>query len=423
MVGKLPKKIAYFPIKLFLGFLIFTELLFFLGPVQYDVPNSFGLVLYLVIVNYALFLGYRNGIRNYNYEKLPVKLNYDQALKFILIFSVCMFIPRIISFWNVTSISPSLIIQKLIEGITSSAESYYAKADKTVGMLEYVLMVTDAITFMAIPLGVYNWKKLSKFYRALLIFIIIFEIILWLGIGTRKGIIDTMLIVVLMVASLKPSLISNPWRNKRLIIFIVCCFVVFIIYFIASFLARHNVENIAALLNKSHNVIKPYYQLHFPVEIYMFLSSIEDYLCFGYYSLSQALAAPETVFSYGLGNSWFTINVAEKLDLDVLPMTYQGLLEKTAGISATHHWHTIYVWLANDLTFFGVPFVIFIIGKYYAKSWIDTVTARDFFAPAVFSIFSLMIFYFFANNQILSFSFIPFVVLLFLWKYKFRIRG
>ena len=421
IVGKLSKKIAYFPIKLFLGFLIFTELLFFLGPVQYDVPNSLGLALYLALVNYALFLGYRTGIRNYNYGKLPSRLNYDRALKFILLFSVCMLIPKMISSWNVSSISPSLIVNKMIDGITSSAEIYYAKADRTVGMLEYVLMITDAITFMAIPLGVYNWKKLSTFYRVLLIFIVIFEIIIWLGMGTRKGIVDTMLIVVLLVASLRTSLISNPWKNKRLLIFIGGCFLVFIIYFITSYLSRYNVENIASLVDKSHNVIKPYYQAHFPIEFSMFLSSIEDYLCFGYYSLGQALATPETMFSYGLGNSWFTINIAEKLNFDVLPMTYQGLLERTAGISATQQWHTIYVWLANDLTFWGVPFIIFIIGKYYARSWIETVTARDFFAPAVFALFSLMIFYFFANNQILSFSFIPFVVLLFLWKYKFRI--
>lgn len=422
-LGRLHKKVAYYPIKLFLGFLIFTEVLFFLGPVDYSVPNPLLLAMYLAIVNYALFWGYKSGVKNYNYARRYPVLDYHHTLKFILLFALIMVIPRMMSFWNTGTITPSLILNKVIEGITASSDMYYAKADRSVGMLEYALMIADAITFMAIPLGVYNWKKISAFFRSVLFLIIISEVVIWIGIGTKKGILDALIIIMMIVLALNPNFILNPWKHKKAAIAFCSCIFLFLIYFVVSYLSRYNVESIAALVDKSHNVIKPYYSENFPIEISMFLSSIEDYLCFGYYSLGEALSTSETMFSYGLGNSWFTINIGEKLGVDVLPMTYQYLLQNTIGISATQQWHTIYVWLANDLTFWGVPVVMFFIGKYYAYSWIETVTGRDFFAPGVFALFSIMIFYFFANNQVISFSFIPFVVLLFLWKFKIRISN
>ena len=80
------------------------------------------------------------------------------------------------------------------------------------------------------------------------------------------------------------------------------------------------------------------------------------------------------------------------------------------GIDPSINWHTIYVWLANDVTFIGVPLIIFLIGYFFSKTWADCVYGNNDAAVSLFALFLIMTFYFYANNQVISFSFMPFVV-------------
>ena len=88
---------------------------------------------------------------------------------------------------------------------------------------------------------------------------------------------------------------------------------------------------------------------------------------------------------------------------DVSGETYPARLEKY-GIDRNVNWHTMYVWYASDLTFPGVVILMFIIGFYFAQSWLGALRGANPYAIAVFTLFLVMILYVPANNQVLSFT-------------------
>ena len=66
------KKIEYFPLRIALSFLVLTELLFWLGPVKYSIPNNYDLFVYLAIVNLAFYYGYRIGVKKFRQSTFKV---------------------------------------------------------------------------------------------------------------------------------------------------------------------------------------------------------------------------------------------------------------------------------------------------------------------------------------------------------------
>lgn len=412
----LSRKIVYFPVKILLSFLIFTELLFFLGPIDYKIPNAFILLIYFVFVNYMLYAGYKSAIKNTQFFPVnSVQVGNIKILKCILLFALLLLIPRIMSAFGI-SLSLSAFVSHLKGAIESPLSVYMEKLEQKTNPITYLYMFLSPLTFMSIPLGCFYWKYLNRRYKLIVVILVVIEILIWIGIGTRKGIADILLIIVFIYFAKNYHLIPNLRKNRKIVLSFILAFVLFIGYFLYSNLSRYNVEQFDMI---EVNNIKPFYANNIKSSFYVGFVMLEGYLCQGYKALGHALFS-DFCFSYGLGNSWFFINIAEKLGIDVIPMTYMGELDRTLGIDPMVNWHSIYVWLANDVTFLGVPVVIYYIGKFFAKSWIETLTNRNFFAPAVFALFVLMVFYFFANNQVISFSFIPFFCLMILWKVRIR---
>jgi hypothetical protein len=65
-------------------------------------------------------------------------------------------------------------------------------------------------------------------------------------------------------------------------------------------------------------------------------------------------------------------------------------------------WSTVYPWWASDVSFPGTLLVVFVIGRLFALSWLDTLQGSNPFAVAMLAQFSIMIAYFPANNQCLQ---------------------
>lgn len=416
-------KVLMFPIRFFLCFLIFTEFLFFVGPIDFKIPSPVLLIIFFLATNIALYKGYKSGLKYYSFgqKNILTNFNYKYTLQSIIVIALLMLIPRLMSAWGVSIITPGVIIEKVTSGLNSPMEVYAEKLESETGTLSYFNMLMAPITFMAIPLGVFYWKNISAFFKVIVLFIICMEIFIWIGVGTRKGILDLFLILFFVLISKTTGFIDNLSKYKKYFFAGSFVLVLFLYYFIYSNLSRYSVDNLGDLESLLDMKIKPVYIEYVPTSVYMIIYSIEGYLCQGYYALGNAFFS-DFCFSFGLGSSWFTVNLVEKFGIDILPYTYQGALERELGIDPMINWHSIYVWLANDFTFLGVPFIIYLVGKYFAKLWLDTITSRSFYAPALFSLFVLMIFYFFANNQVFSFSFIPFVVLFILWKFKLNIN-
>jgi hypothetical protein len=85
-------------------------------------------------------------------------------------------------------------------------------------------------------------------------------------------------------------------------------------------------------------------------------------------------------------------------------------------------WHSIYPWIASDVSFPGTIFIVFFIGRLFAFSWIDSLQGSNPFAIAAFAQLLTMLFYFPANNQCLQSgeAFTSFLFIITFWLYYRR---
>lgn len=407
-------KIAYFPLKLILGFLIFTEILFFVGPLDYIIPSRNSLFIYLIIVNVACFLGYRRGVRTYHFPKyLIINKNHNKFISYCIIISFILLPFRIISLWGTHSISPIEIINHIQNAFQNPGDVYSDKLDLVSGFPTYLCIIMSPVVYLTIPLCIFYYSRLQKIWKILALLLIIWEFLLPIGQGVRKGILDISMIIFFIYIAKKPHILLNVklLRKYKLYIFTFC--ISFILYFIYSNLSRYGIDDAAVLIEGGTYNLKESYSYNINPVILSVICSIESYLCQGYYALGNALYSDFT-YTFGFGSSWFGINFMNRLGIDLLPYTYIGKLEKI-GIDPAINWHSIYTWLASDFTFIGVPIFIYFMGYLFSVSWLDTLIERSKYAPAMFILYAIMFFYSFANNQVFSLSFIAFVVISILW--------
>lgn len=418
MTRKETNRILYFPIKLFVLFLVFTELLFFLGPYDYKITNAIIVLLYLVLLNIALWCGFRTGITKF---KTKVDKHLFISTKKILLVSLLLTIYSIVNTLSSRGVSIGNFIPYLIFSIINPGEAYYAEVE-IVSETSYFLMLLQIIVSSAIPIGVYEWSNLKLPYRLILVAIIFLTISNWLCIGTRKGVVDIIVTCFMFYVAKNKDVVEDRSKRRKVAMILFISVGVFLSYFIISNISRHEYTGSAESYFDKTN-IRELYIKYVPDDVILVLRNVQSYLTQGYYSLSKSFEVG-IIPPAPMGSSWFTIALAKKFGYDPTPKTYTCILEQTAGIDMSINWHTIYVWIANSVTFLGVPFVVFLIGLLFGMTWKDTVLGGSTMAIPLLSLVIIMVFYFFANNQVLSFDFVPFIfwLIYYLLKRNYKLK-
>lgn len=400
IMNNLNQKVAYYPIRFMLYFLIVTEILFFVGPIAYNIRTPFTIAVFFAIVNLALFWGYKKGIKNAKPTTYGLSMN---TVKFLLILGFALQLEYMVRRWATHGLDVSL--SSLILALTNPGDAYHGESLSTVNVNIFTGIILTPFRWMALPLGIYYWKQLGKFYKIIVIITGFIYVLTWLGIGTRKGLLDIILFIYFLVIAANTSWITDKERSRKIRSISIGLLVAFVAFFIFSNLSRSGLQNFSDLQDLMNKEYRPFYSKHVPIQVVSALSEITSYLCQGYqaliYSLSDIGIIPIT---FGGSNMIFWLWADRFFGYDPVPDTYQFILERDYGIDMYQSWHSIYVWIANDFTFIGVPIIIFFIGYIFAKVWIDCVNKNNPFAYPVFAYLLIMVFYFFANNQVLSFN-------------------
>ena len=106
--------------------------------------------------------------------------------------------------------------------------------------------------------------------------------------------------------------------------------------------------------------------------------------------------------TWGTGfSSFIRNNLQELFNIDLIKFSYQGRAEKF-GWGANRNWHTGYTWFANDVSFIGVIFLMFIIGWLLARMYKDSVENRNPFACVIFGIMLMQVLFLSCNNKIFA---------------------
>jgi hypothetical protein len=141
--------------------------------------------------------------------------------------------------------------------------------------------------------------------------------------------------------------------------------------------------------------------------------NVVSYLAGGYYHASLALDL-DFQSTYFLGNNPALIGLAQVLGIDVWDRTYMHRLQAAKGVDELGYWHSAYTWYACDVSFYGVPIVLFGLGYMFGFSWARSARG-DFLSKVVFIFFGNMLLFLFANNTYLSTVFYSFMFLVPFW--------
>lgn len=415
-------------IKLIELYLIGTLVLYFLGPYPWPTKNLSIFLLFLLMAQGALYLGYNFGIKK---KKITLKKKEKEEkvitfIYFIMIINLLVTILNLIYYLDLSSFSFSIIFDQLREGLINPSDQYLEKFEiSRVGgrTITYLVTLLSPMAWSSFPLSLYYFKKLNLTFKILCIVTLFLEAAHWIGIGTNKGIFDLAFIIisVLYIKSIRKKIVYKKEvkkKDKGLMIGIIILFlaIVFFINAIGDRLSTINNLQVGGIYADDHTFLMRFcpYSLQRP---FTFLTS---YLTQGYYALSIALTMVWKPM-FGIGNSTFLMANYEKYTgIDLFFNTYQSRMA-VYGWHPTRYWHSIYVWLANDVGFIGVVVLMFIIGFYFSLVFKKAVLEEDSISIVLCCLFCIMFFYFPANNQVFSIgnTFMTFWVLTGIWIFKY----
>lgn len=420
------------PMRIVQVYLCLTVALYVLGPLRWPTHNPVLLYTFLLAAQFALYLGYRISMNNI---EAPQVLRHDttafrRILEAVVVINLGFGILNATRYAGLTTVSLQGLVEKVKYGLLYPAQQYQAKFD-IAGFggqaLTYSSTLLAPLLWSTLPMSLLHFKTLKLPFRVLAILSVLVEISRWLVMGTNKGIFDVLITcgaVALMIwmrskhiDNAGPPLRRSQRRRKTQLILIALSIltVLSIVYFsntIGDRLSGNWQGSVGpASFDQGSLVMKLCPRQLQPTLVYL-----TSYLTQGYYALSIALPLPWTPM-FGVGNSMFLMaKLSPVFGVDLYQYTYQTRLA-AYGWNPLANWHSIYVWLANDVHFVGVIPLMFVLGYFFAEIVKAAVIRRNNLASVILCLLFVMFFYFPANNQVFSFpsTFMAFWVLTSLW--------
>jgi len=292
--------------------------------------------------------------------------------------------------------------------------------------LTIITMLTAPLTVHLLPLGIMKWREMRFVRRAVLLISLAGTYILpGLLLGTNKTIFDFVLplpwLIALAtydgewrVASRRPTSIIRRSRAVQAVLLPLMTVVVVaagVFYFSFTMASREGkYHEKYHVVNSHRNGWSQAYGVRLPDFAESTIWSLCKYTSQGYDGLAGCLELPFE-WCYGYGNSAFITRTAQRLlphayiasrdRAGFAANSYPVRLDTTTRYNVNMFWHTIYPWIASDLTFPGAIVFIGVMAFYLAQAWADALRGENPFAFTMVALLSLMFAYIPANNIIL----------------------
>lgn len=429
-LGKVNSRIALFPIVFFEVYLTLTVLLFAFGPWPWHVSNPVTLYGFLALVQAALLAGYVTAI-----HKHPPPRSHKWCPSRLVVVSLLFNFAWLPELYNIRTstvdFSFAAAASRIAAGISDPAAQYHQKIRDIAALgpstlVGYLTFLVYPILWILVPVAVLYWHRLSTWTRIGFGLWFICDISTWVASGTNKGIADYAVLLPWLLIARRPALLANLNSRKVLMIaFVVLAGMgALFTFFSMNMIGRAGGQSVvqydlpAGISMDADNMLIRF----LPPAQQGSVAALVSYVTQGYYALSLALHEP-FVFCYGVGNSYFLEGLTRKFVASpIMDRTYPARIE-TYGWSRYGRWHSLYTWIACDVSFYGVIIVVFLIGRLLAALWLDVVVNKDPLAISLFALLLMMLYYASANNQVLGFpsTAIPFWTLLCIWSRR-RVR-
>ncbi len=428
------QKIAMYPMIFFQFYLAISVAVFAFGPWPWPVTNPLELYTFLLLAHVCLYLGYRTAITRQP-RASSIKLRIPMVVAASLI---CNFVFVPVTYktrTGATNAGVGTAVEAVGTGLTDPGAQYDEKIVNNATLSEqstiydYLVLPFLPLMYLAFPLGIFFWKQMPIFHKTGLVVWLMVDISMWIASGTNKGIADLVLLLPCLLIARKPDLFLR-FKSRDVVLILVLGLVGLVglfTFFSLGMSGRSGgsrdqfFEPGAAISADTESVSLRY----LPVAMQGSLASFASYFSQGYYALSLSLHEP-FVFCYGVGNSYFLEGLSRHLVVSPIgDDTYPARIE-LSGWDRNGKWHSIYPWIASDLSFPGTLVFMFFLGRIFAVVWLDVAFARNPIAVCLFPLILTMMIYIPANNQVLGFSTaaLPLLTLVPLWLIsRVRARG
>jgi hypothetical protein len=411
-MSKIPVAVAkpfatFAPLKVFLGYLVFTLALAIWGPTQYYMFPVGKTVLFMTAVVAMVVFGYTFGAEAALPPTQKPRWGHNEFVRRLFDISLA------ISFFALAiSLATAINSGQLNTDFSSIGDAYlsgYEGYERNTGnySLEFIMYsVSLPFNFIALVLGFYYLFSFDALRRNLVVIFAIASLIFYvLGSGKQKQLGD-ILIYLLTIAALKYGVKRKPIQMKW-IAAIGAVGIIGVLAFVAILSQRYGALGVDVGNVNQRVLYRIYIDTNHPVfsifgENYgLNLSMFLSYLSQGYYGLGLALETPWH-WTHFQGFSYSVSVLSNRvLGLDwEWPNTLVYQVGLTTGWGESK-WHTVFTHLATDVTFPGTALLFGFFAYVFARSWRASIRYENPFAILMFALLSLGAFFVPANNQLL----------------------
>lgn len=414
-------KISSLPIYIIAGFNFFTLVMYLISPYVFSGQGFWVSVLFVFVNIVAMIFGYFRGEHSgkravsgfTQFKTLPLQkiflcLSVFYALTFLIKYAYLL---------KFQIFDVGGMIQHLLIGVENPKLGYLLSIDEsrqaTVSWsLYFLISIFNGVYFV---LGFVLWGSLSRLLRVVFVLFLLLEIFYWVGRGTNFGVVS--LIFIFLLANVVES------KGKLNIFHLIRYALLLVIGLISFSMVMYSrsegaVENFQIFALPWCDVDET--SLLFdvmPRELHTSMLTFFSYLVQGYYNTAVA-------FQLDFRPSWFggwnpsIQSLYSVFGLDFTDNTYIQRLD-VYGIDPRVNWHSSYTWFANDVSFYGVPVVMFLLGYLIGYSWVKAVVVEnDIFSKLIFILLSASALLNFANNNFIAYYFYSFMFIFPYWIYK-----
>ena len=362
----------YFPFLLFFVFSFMSILLFAVGPIYYEVPNPFILYLYLSIAHIAIFLGYRKGLRSFNWgeKKWKIKIKY---VNYLGIFVVLVYLP-------VAIITAHAFGFNLLSAIESPGVYRGIWHLKEGTIYSYLLNWASIFNYIYLSLVFAFWNKLRFVNKLIGVGLFLFISAYSIATGSRHG-LWACIVFIIVASSIGIITKQLKLRWSRYSICIAIIAILSFSYFSYIAYARSGyrqdyVNFFVAAHSRSIDINNPML-LVIPDYLKPGLLQGYQYITHGYLALAYALDKPFVGISYGFGQgSFLTRRAIDFFGKDFSRYSYKIRLYVEDGFPIPE-WITSYPWIASDVTFPGSIVVLFLLAWVMGNTWANSIFCTD----------------------------------------------
>jgi hypothetical protein len=417
-----------YPLKITMIYFISTVVMYFAGTYVWEIPSPIKLLLFLTVSYMGFWIGGLRGLKK-RYVKIRIIIN-KFSINIITLFRFSCFFSIVAYIVMVNYYGQGF---RFIGLLSSAGEVYIEKASRMEYERSYLVQIFSwfwAFTYLYIPIGLVYLKKIKRFDKFLLWTTVAICILYWLSIGTMKGIGDILIQFISCYAfnkfqrsskeilkrdSIPAEMTANKTfyppkynkvksRKKKYTIFLIIAVVLFLFVF-DTILESRDVAIYGTSQSSTYlpSTLRPFVKEIREIPVPTVIESLIFYVSHGYTGLAYSLDLPfEWTGMIGFSRSLTEI-FESRLPIQVNSITYMQRVEEAYGWHNGMLWSTIFPWIAGDVTFYGVPFVMMLLGYIFTSTWkrcLRDDKNRKILDIVLFNQWCLMVIFIPCNNQI-----------------------